>query len=342
MASLPADGGLRQRRFFEKSGETVLKKIKLVAIVGATASGKSALAEALAIRLNGEIVSCDSMQIYRGMDIGTAKPTAEERARVPYHLIDVADPTEDFSMVDYISAAEAAVADIAARGKLPILCGGTGLYLDAFLRGAPASPGGDPALRAELQRLTEEQGEEWLHKELAAVDPESAAAIHPANLRRVVRALEIYRATGVTKTEWDRQSRELPPRYDATVLGLCYRDREILYRRIERRVDEMIAAGLVEETKRLADAGVFAVSRTAAAAIGYKELLPYLAGEATLAEATEELKTATRRYAKRQITWFSAKDYVKPLAADDENGLLNFEQIVNNTLDLLQKTNNML
>ncbi|MBE6595611.1 MAG: tRNA (adenosine(37)-N6)-dimethylallyltransferase MiaA, partial [Ruminococcaceae bacterium] len=220
--------------------------------------------------------------------------------------------------------------------RLPILCGGTGLYLDAVLRGEPESPGGDPALRAELQRIGEERGADALHRMLQEVDPESAAAIHPANLRRVIRALEIYRATGITKSEWDRRSKEAPPRYEATVLGLCYRNRELLYRRIEARVDAMLEAGLVEETKRLLEAGVFAASRTAAAAIGYKELLPYLAGEMSLEEAVADLKTATRRYAKRQITWFSAKDYVTPLAADDENGPLKFEQIVNNALALIK------
>ena len=311
------------------------KKPKILAIVGATASGKSALAEALALRLGGEIVSCDSMQIYRGMDIGTAKPSAETMAHVPYHLIGIAEPTEDFSMVEYLAAAEAAVADILSRGKLPILCGGTGLYLDAFLRGMPESPGGDPALRAELAAEAERYGNTYLHAALAKIDPESAAATHPSNLRRVIRALEIYRATGVTKTEWDARSRALPMRYDATVLYLTFEDRSLLYRRIEARVDEMIRAGLVEETARLKRAGVFEVSRTAAAAIGYKELLPYLAGECDLAAAVDTLKMATRRYAKRQITWFSAKPYVTRIQADCAGKLRKFEEIVNNATELI-------
>ena len=306
------------------------KKPQILAIVGPTASGKSALAEALAVRLNGEIVSCDSMQIYRGMDIGTAKPDAETRARVRYHLIDVADPAQEFSMVEYLSLAERAVSDILSRGKLPIFCGGTGLYLDAFLRGMPASPGGDPALRAELAALAAERGNTYLHAELAKVDPESAAATHPSNLRRVIRALEIYRATGITKTEWDRRSRQQQMRYRATVLYLSFEDRSLLYGRIDSRVDEMIKAGLVDETKRLLDAGVFEVSSTAAAAIGYKELLPYLRGECDLSFATQTLKMATRRYAKRQITWFSAKPYVTRIFMDREGKLRNFEEIVNN------------
>ncbi|MBE6603979.1 MAG: tRNA (adenosine(37)-N6)-dimethylallyltransferase MiaA [Ruminococcaceae bacterium] len=313
---------------------TVEKKPKILAIVGPTAGGKSALAEELAQRLNGEIVSCDSMQIYRGMDIGTAKPDREARARVRYHLIDVADPAQEFSMVDYLTLAERAVSDILSRGKLPIFCGGTGLYLDAFLRGMPESPGGDPALRAELAALAEAHGNAYLHAELAKVDPESAAATHPSNLRRVIRALEIYRATGVTKTEWDLRSRQQPMRYSATVLYLSFEDRSLLYGRIDSRVDEMIKAGLVDETKRLLDAGVFEVSSTAAAAIGYKELLPYLRGECDLPSATEALKMATRRYAKRQITWFSAKPYVTRIPMDCEGKLRKFEEIVNNAVKL--------
>lgn len=313
----------------------MLKKPRILAVVGPTASGKSALAEELAVRLNGEVISCDSMQIYRGMDIGTAKPTKEAMARVPYHLIDVADPAADFSAAQYATLAEAAVADVLSRQRTPIFCGGTGLYLDTFLRGVPESPGSDPCLREELAELARERGSAYLHEELLRVDPESARATHPGNVRRVIRALEIYRVTGVAKSEWDRRSREAPLRYDATVLYLTFSDRELLYRRIEERVSEMIKAGLVEETVRLREAGVFKISRTAAAAIGYKELLPYLAGECTLAEAAEQLKTATRRYAKRQITWFSAKPYVIPVAADRDGKLRKFEEIVNNVMELV-------
>ena len=311
------------------------KKPKIIAVVGPTASGKSALAEALSLRLNGEVVSCDSMQVYRTMDIGTAKPTAADRARVPYHLLDVAEPEADFSAVDYQIAAEAAVRDILSRGRLPIFCGGTGLYFDAFLRGMPASPGGDEALRTALAAEAERYGAEHLHSRLAAVDPTAAAAIPAGNLRRVIRALEMYELTGVTKTEWDRRSREQPLRYDATVIYLTYGDRQLLYRRIEERVEAMLAEGLVAETAMLDSRGVFDVSRTAAAAIGYKEILPYLHGECTLTEATDVLKQATRRYAKRQITWFSAKDYVVPLTMDRDGKLRNFEEIVNNALEII-------
>ena len=309
------------------------KNPKILAVVGPTASGKTALAVELALRLDGEVVSCDSMQIYRGMDVGTAKPTEEERRGVPHHLLDAVDPAEPFSVCDYVEAAEAAVRDILSRGKLPVFCGGTGLYLDAFLRGGlPESPGADPALRAELTALAAERGEDFLHAQLAAVDKESAAAIHKNNLRRVVRALEIYRLTGVPKSEWDKRTQTLPARYNAAVLGLCFADRALLYDRIDRRVDDMVANGLEKECRDLWKAGVFERSSTAAAAIGYKELLPYLRGECGLADAVTEIKTATRRYAKRQLTWFSAKDYVAPLAVDEDGQIRPFNAIAEEAL----------
>lgn len=310
-----------------------MKKSKILAIVGPTAGGKTALSVALAKRADGEVISCDSMQIYRGMDIGTAKPTEEEMRGVPHHLLDIAAPEEAFSVCDYVSAATAATDDILSRGKLPVFCGGTGLYLDAFLRGGVAdSPAGDPALRAALAEGASADGGAALFEELRRCDPESAAAIHPNNLRRVIRAVEIYRLTGVPKSEWDRRSRTLPPRYDAVVLGLCYRDRALLRARISTRVDEMLAAGLAEETRRLWEAGVFEKSPTAAAAIGYKELLPYLRGECTLAAAAETLKTATAQYAKRQMTWFAAKEYVSWIPADEAGKARKFEEIVNNAV----------
>ena len=319
------------------------EKPKILAVVGPTASGKTALAALLAKALSGEVVCCDSMQIYREMNIGTAKPTEAEKCGVAHHLFDIKNPDEPFSAMEYVTLAEAAVADILSRGKLPVFCGGTGLYLDAFLRGGmPETPGADPILRAELAAYAEAHGAEALHAQLAAVDPESAALSHPNNLRRVIRALEIWRLTGVPKSEWDRRSKDLPSRYNAAVLGLVFTDRALLYDRIERRVDLMLADGLLEETRALLEAGVFERSPTAAAAIGYKELLPYLRGECTLATAVTELKTATRRYAKRQLTWFSAKNYVCPLAVDTETGMLKSEQIVNNALELCEHAWRML
>ena len=316
---------------------------KILAVVGPTASGKTALAVELALQLGGEVICCDSMQIYREMSIGTAKSTEEEKRGVPHHLFDIKDPDEPFSAQEYVALAEKTVADILSRGKLPVFCGGTGLYLDAFLRGGmPETPGADPALRAELSAFAEVHGAEALHRELVAVDPESAAQAHPNNLRRVIRALEIYRLTGVAKSEWDRRSKALPSRYNAAVSGLVFADRALLYDRIERRVDLMLADGLLEETRALLNAGVFERSPTAAAAIGYKELLPYLHGECSLADAVTDLKTATRRYAKRQLTWFCAKDYVCPLTVDGTNGMLKSEQIVNNALALAERAWNML
>ncbi len=316
---------------------------KILAVVGPTASGKTALAVALARLFDGEVICCDSMQIYREMSIGTAKPTEEEKSGVVHHLFDIKDPDEPFSAQEYVTLAEKAVTDILSRGKLPVFCGGTGLYLDAFLRGGmPETPGADPALRAELAAYADAHGAEALHAQLAAVDPESAALSHPNNLRRVIRALEIYRLTGVAKSEWDRRSKTLPTRYNAAVLGLTFADRALLYERIERRVDIMLADGLLTETRTLLDAGVFERSPTAAAAIGYKELLPFLRGECTLEDAVAELKTATRRYAKRQLTWFSAKEYVCPLVMDDENGMRKSEQIVNNARALAEGAWNML
>ena len=314
---------------------------RILAVVGSTASGKTALAIALAKALDGEIVSCDSMQLYRHMDIGTAKPDAEEQAGIPHHMIDVLDPTDPrgYSVADYVRDAREAVDGILARGKLPILCGGTGLYLDAFLRGGSFEvTDTDPTLRAELQKIDVERGNEAVHAMLRELDPEAADAIHPNNVKRVIRAIEICRTTGKTKTELDRTSREVECPYDACVIGLRYTDRAVLYDRIDRRVDAMLAAGLVEETRRLRAMGVFEACPTAAQAIGYKELFPYLDGEVTLQDAAEVLKMATRRYAKRQITWFSAKEYVRWIDVDTDGGTVDFEDIVNNAKNLFSQT----
>ena len=274
-------------------------KIKVIAVVGPTASGKSALSLALAKQLNGEIISCDSMQIYCQMDIGTAKATKEERAQIPHHLIDVAQPWENWSLAEFVQKAHEAIADVATRGKVPILCGGTGLYLDnilfdTVLSEAPA----DEKYRQSLETYTNEE----LHAMLKQVDAPSAEANHPNNRRRVVRALEIYHATGKTKTEWDQSSRTKTPRYDALIIGLYAEDREYLYKRIEKRVDEMMQMGLAEEVLAIAPS----LGATASQAIGYKEILAGLSGQMEMSLAVEQLKTATRRYAKRQLTWFRA------------------------------------
>ena len=311
------------------------EKTKIYAIVGPTASGKSALALELAKRHGGEIISCDSMQVYKRMNIGTAKPTADEQKEVRHHLIDVVEPDVSFSSEDYTTLAAKAVEDCVSRGKMPIICGGTGLYLDALLRGGNSAEVSDTSkIREMLTKRAAQEGAQAMHRELAAVDPESAAAIHPNNVKRVIRALEIYYSCGVPKSELDRVSRELEPQYDAKVLWLSYSDRSILYSRIERRVDAMISEGLLDETESLMKEGVFEKNGTAAQAIGYKELLGYFRGEKSLETAIEDLKTSTRRYAKRQITWFSAKKYATALAADDGGCIKRFEEIVNNAQNL--------
>ena len=312
------------------------QKLKMLAIVGPTASGKTAVSIEIAKRLGGEIVSCDSMQIYRRMDIGTAKPTKEEMCGIPHHLIDAVEPDAPFSCAEYVSLAGEAVKDIAARQKCPILCGGTGLYLDRFLCGEMEETHANEDLRASLFAFAEREGVAALHERLRAVDPESADAIHPNNVKRVVRALEIFEQTGIPKSEFDRRSQAVESPYDAVVIGLHYPRREVLYERINRRVDMMLADGLLEETRRLLDEGVFARNQTAAQAIGYKELLGYFDGNETLAEAAENLKTATRRYAKRQLTWFSAKPYVKWVEMEKDGSLRSLDDICNEILSLFE------
>ena len=294
----------------------------LPAVVGPTASGKTALAIALGKRLSCEIVSCDSMQIYREMDIGTAKPSREERAAIPHHLIDFLSPGTPYSAADYATDAYAAVENILSRGKLPLFCGGTGLYLDAARRGGEENSEipGATAVREALAQEAAEQGNEALWQRLCLVDPAAAEATHPNNIRRVIRALEIYETTGIPKSEWDRRTRERPPVLRILPIMLTYPAREVLYRRIDARVDEMLRAGLVEETKHLYEKGYLAPGSTAAQAIGYKELLPYLRGECDLSEAKEALCLATRHYAKRQLTWFERDESVIRLQATDEKG----------------------
>ena len=308
-------------------------KIKIAAIVGPTASGKTSLAVRVAKALGGEIICCDSMQIYGDMNIGTAAPTPEEKADVPHHLFGFVDPKTAFSCSDYAAAADSAIAEIAARGKLPILVGGTGLYLDSVLLGCgDASAAPDEDFRCEMNEFYKRNGATALHSRLFELDPEAAKAIHPNNVKRVIRALEICRAYG-SKTEYDKAARK-GERYDARVVCLGYEDRSVLYRRIESRVDSMIGAGLIEETRRLMSEGVFEANATAAQAIGYKELLPYIRGDEELSASVERLKTATRHYAKRQLTWFSAKDYVSKISVDGIENKKTFEEIVKNIIKL--------
>lgn len=269
----------------------------VLAVAGPTASGKSSLAMELARTFDGEIVSCDSMQIYRGMDIGTAKDTLQEREEIPHHLIDLVDPDTPFSCAQYADAARAAISDILDRGKLPVLCGGTGLYLESAVYDRTLeSPGESPELREMLGSRSDEEN----YAELVRVDPISAEAIHPNNRKRVIRALEIYRLSGIPKSQWDLSSRQHSSGFDCRILVLTASDREVLYRRIDQRVDRMMEAGLLNEVKSLN----LSPDTTAGQAIGYKELSDYIRGACSLDEAVDRIKRASRNYAKRQITWF--------------------------------------
>ena len=297
------------------------QRIKCLAVTGPTASGKTALAIRLAEVLGGEIISCDSMQVYRGMDVGTAKATEQERARVPHHLIDILDPRESFSAAEYAALAERAVEEIAARGKTPIFCGGTGLYLEAVRTARHGEPmRSDEAFRAQMQAFAAREGNDALHARLAAIDPVSAEAIHPNNVKRVIRALEIYHVTGKTKSDSDGGASFENPRVSICNLFLDFRDRALLYARIDARVEMMAEAGLFEETARLLREEKLLPGTTAAAAIGYKECLGALCGDMTREEALADLKNATHHYAKRQKTWFSAKPHIRIYA--DENGTI--------------------
>ena len=283
---------------------------KIVVICGPTASGKTALSIALAKAFDGEVVSADSMQIYRRMDIGTAKPTKQEMDGVPHHMLDVAEPGEAYSVSRYVEEATACVEDILARGKLPIVCGGTGLYIDGLIRGTDYQPAGtDNGIREQLDGEWEAQGAEQMMARLAAVDPDSAARLHLSDKRRILRALEVYLATGETITVHNARTKEIPPRYEAIMIGLNTEPRQILYDRIDRRVGVMLEQGLLQEVKCLLEDGL--LEGTAAQAIGYKELLAYFRGEMTLETAADLIRQKSRNYAKRQLTWFRRDERVK-------------------------------
>lgn len=277
---------------------------KILVICGPTASGKTALAVELALRHRGEVVSADSMQIYRRMDIGTAKPTQAEMRGVPHHMLDVADPEEDFSVARYVDMAAKCVDDILSRGRLPILAGGTGLYIDSLLSGrtfAPFQP--DSPLRGELEEQLRREGGAAMLARLAQVDPDSAARLHPNDEKRIIRALEVYQSTGKTITQHNLETQAIPPRYDALTLALAFERREDMWSRIDRRVDQMMDQGLVAEVQGLLDSGVPAKC-TAMQAIGYKEMAAALLSGGDVRAAAEEIQLRSRQYAKRQLTWF--------------------------------------
>ena len=275
---------------------------KILTIVGPTASGKTRLAVELARRFNGEVVSCDSMQIYRHMDIGTAKPSEEEMCGVPHHMLDVADPEENYSAARYVEQASVCVDDILSRGKLPILAGGTGLYRDALLAGRSfASFSGK--YRDTLQERAARGELPSLYEELRRIDPDRAEKLHPADEKRIIRALEVWYETGKTISQHDIESKLQPPRYDAVSIGLSFADRAHMWQRIDRRVDEMMAAGLVEEVRALLGRGI-SPTCTAMQAIGYKEMAAALLEGRSPEDGAEEIKLRSRQYAKRQLTWF--------------------------------------
>ena len=273
----------------------------IICIAGPTASGKTALAVELAKRFDGEVVSCDSMQVYRRMDIGTAKPFPEERQGIPHHMIDVADPEEDFSVSRYCSMAAPIVDDIVARGKTAIIAGGTGLYMDSLIKGNDFAPFPSTGCRERLEAQCDEMGMEFMMNMLRAIDPEAAERIH--DRKRMIRALEVYQETGETITEHNRKTQAIPPKYTPLWLGLDYEPRQALYDRIDLRVDIMLQQGLVEEIQDLLASGI-PEKCTAMQAIGYKEFVDALDGRCTIEEAVAQVRQSSRRYAKRQLTWF--------------------------------------
>lgn len=283
---------------------------RVLVLVGPTAVGKTEAALRLAERLHGEIVSADSMQVYQGMDIGTAKPSLAERQRVPHHLIDVVAPGEPFSVADFQQLARQRISEIAARGRLPLLVGGTGLYVRAVIDHYNFIPADtDWSLRERLRQQAREAGLEALYYWLQQVDPTAASRIHQRDERRIVRALEVYQTTGQPLSFWEQQGSADSSRYDLLMFGLT-RPREQLYQRINLRVEQMVQQGLVEEARRLLAQGLDE-NLIANQAIGYKELFAYLRGEESLLQAMEKLRQTTRRYAKRQLTWFRADSRIQ-------------------------------
>lgn len=308
-------------------------KIPLIAVVGPTASGKTSLAVEICKRYDAEAVSCDSMQIYKGMNIATAKPTHDEMQGIPHHLIGFVDPDEPFSVARYCETARNAIFDIHSRGKKAVLVGGTGLYYSSLTDNIEFLPEEtDFEYREFLKKKAEEQGAQVLLDELYAVDPEAAKRLHINNLGRIIRALEIHHTTGKTKTIQNEESRKCPSPFITTAICLDARDRQFLYNRINRRVDIMLENGLLEEAKAFLNSPL---GRTARQAIGYKELNPYFSGEKTLDECIENLKMQTRRYAKRQLTWFRRDKKIKFLYIDDYPG---GEELLNAACEIIERS----
>ena len=296
----------------------------IICIAGPTASGKTALAVELAKELNGEVISCDSMQIYRRMDIGTAKPTAEEMQGIPHHMIDVAEPDEDFSVSRYCDMATPILDDILSRGKTAIIAGGTGLYMDSLIRGNDFAPYPATGARERLEKEADEKGMDFMLTKLQSIDPEAAAKLHLADRKRIIRALEVFEETGETITAHNKRTQSIPPRYQALWLGLDFEPRQALYDRIDLRVGLMLEQGLVKEIQDLLSSGIPAKC-TAMQAIGYKEFVAALNGNGTIDDAADEVRKASRHYAKRQLTWFRRNPEMNWLIRHEEE---NFAEIL--------------
>ena len=303
----------------------------IICLAGPTASGKTALAVALAQALNGEVVSCDSMQVYKFMDIGTAKPTLDEMGGVPHHMLDVADPREDYSVSRYCKDAAPIVEDIVSRGKVAIIAGGTGLYMDSLIRGNDFAPFPSTGVRERLERQADAEGLEAMRSWLRSIDPEAEGRIQ--DRKRLLRALEVYLETGETITEHNRRTQALPPRFTPLWLGLDFENRQSLYSRIDLRVTHMLEAGLLQEIRNLLQNGV-PDTATAMQAIGYKEFVSALEGHGTVEAAADSVRQSSRRYAKRQLTWFRRNPAVHWLIREDET---SGEEIFRSARQIIQE-----
>ena len=309
-----------------------MKKIRVVVICGPTATGKTKLSVELCREFSGEVVSADSMQVYKMLDVGSAKPSQSERGGVAHHMMDVIEPSKSFNVSDYCRAASRCIEDIDRRGRLPFVVGGTGLYIDSLIGGVDFSPiENDYEYRDELKARAKAEGTAALYSELMRIDARSAEKISVNDEKRIIRALEIYRATGKTKSYFSDRSKEKESIYEPLYIGLNYHDRALMYERIRARVDEMMSAGLLYEVKRLTEIDGF-LSSTASRGIGYKELYPFLRGECTLPDAVEEIKRASTRYAKRQLTWFRRNKDINWLYADSDGG---FDEVISEARKLV-------
>ena len=308
----------------------------IICIAGPTASGKTALAVELAKELNGEVVSCDSMQVYRRMDIGTAKPTVEEMQGIPHHMIDVAEPDEDFSVSRYCAMAAPIVEDIVKRGKTAVIAGGTGLYMDSLIQGNDFAPFPATGVRERLEQEAEREGIQLLYDRLSRIDPEAAARLHLSDKKRIIRALEVYLETGETITEHNRKTQLLPPRFRPLWLGLDFENRADLYTRIDRRVGLMLEMGLMEEIQALLASGI-PEKCTALQAIGYKEFIAALHGQCSIQEAADQVRQSSRRYAKRQLTWFRRNGHIHWLTRKPGQGE---GEILNQARRIFQENDN--